>query len=157
MQDAGCRMQDARLDRNSEHIPRSLFNLERGDVEMSMSYKDLEIYQIAHKLAVDIHKMTLNLPGFEIYEEGSQIRRSSKAIPACVVEGFGRRRYKNDFIRFLVFAQASNDETKEHLDLLFETGSLQDQNQYGNFISEYENLGRKIHNFLKSVASGHLT
>ncbi len=36
------------------------------------SYKDLEIYRVSHKLAVEIHKMTLTeLPKFEIYEEGS--------------------------------------------------------------------------------------
>ena len=94
-----------------------------------MSYKNLEIYQLAHKLAVEIHKMTLGLPKFEIYEEGSQIRRSSKGVASSIVEGYGRRRYKNDFIRFLIFAQASNDETKEHLDMLFETGSLEDEHK----------------------------
>ena len=124
---------------------------------MSQSYKDLEIYQRAHRLAVDIHKMSLNLPKFEMFEEGSQIRRSSKSISTNIVEGFGRRRYKNDFVRFLVFAQASNDETKEHLDLLFETGSLGDENLYNHFLNEYENLGRKTHHFIKSVESGHLT
>ena len=122
-----------------------------------MNYESLEIYQIAHKLAVDIHKMTLGLPKFEMYEEGSQVRRSSKSIVACIVEGFGRRKYKKDFIRFLVFAQASTDETKEHLSLLSETGSLEDQKQYEKFNSEYQKLGRKIHNFIKAVESGHLT
>jgi len=35
------------------------------------SYKDLEIYQIVHKLAIEIHRMTLTrLPSFEIYEAG---------------------------------------------------------------------------------------
>ena len=124
---------------------------------MSKSYRDLEIYQLAHRLAVDVHKMTLELPKFEMYEEGRQIRKSSKGIVACIVEGFGRRQYKNDFIRFLVFAQASNDETKEHLDLLFETGSLEDEEQYKNFVHEYEKLGRKLHNFIKSVEEGHLS
>ena len=123
-----------------------------------MSYKDLEIYQIAHKLAVEIHKMTLqDLPKFEMYEEGSQIRKSSKGIVSCIVEGYGRRKYKNDFIRFLVYAQSSNDETKEHLSLLFETGSLEDQEKYQYFISEYENLGKKIHNFISAVELGHLS
>ena len=124
---------------------------------MGLTCKDLEIYQMAHKLAVDVHKMSLGLPKFEMYEQGSQIRRSSKAIAASIIEGFGRRRYKNDFINFLVFAGASNDETKEHLDMLFETGSLRDQDRYDVFILRYENLGRKIYNFLKSVESGHLT
>jgi len=46
-----------------------------------LSYKDLEIYKLSHKLAVEIHGVTLKeLPKFEMYEEGSQIRRSSKSI-----------------------------------------------------------------------------
>jgi len=54
------------------------------------SYKELEIYQLSHKLAVEIHEMSLKeLPKFEMYEEGSQIRRSSKSIPTNIVEGFG--------------------------------------------------------------------
>jgi four helix bundle protein len=59
------------------------------------SYKDLDIYKLSHRLAIEIHKMTLNkLPKFEMYEEGAQIRRSSKSIVCNIVEGFGRRRYK---------------------------------------------------------------
>ena len=45
-----------------------------------MSYKKMEIWKIARDVSVDIHYMTLNsLPKFEMYEEGSQIRRSSKS------------------------------------------------------------------------------
>lgn len=45
------------------------------------SYKDLEIYQLAYKGAVRIHRMTLQkLPKFEMFAEGDQIRRSSKSI-----------------------------------------------------------------------------
>ena len=127
-------------------------------IRMGLTCKDLEICQMAHKLAVDVHKMSLSLPNFEMYEQGgSQIPRSSRAIAASIVEGIGRRRYKNGFIKFLVFAGASNNETKEHLDMLFETGALRDQERYDVFILRYENLGRKIYIFLKSVESGHLT
>ena len=62
------------------------------------------------------------LPKFETYEEGSQIRRSSKSIATSIVEGFGRKRYQQEFIKYLTYALASCDETKEHLELLFETG-----------------------------------
>jgi len=65
------------------------------------SYRDLKIYQLAHKLAVEIHEMSLTLPKFEMYEEGAQIRRSSKSVKTNIVEGYGRRRYKADFIKFL--------------------------------------------------------
>ena len=39
------------------------------------SYRDLDIYKKAHKLAIEIHQMTLKLPKFEMYEEGSQIKK----------------------------------------------------------------------------------
>ena len=58
------------------------------------SYRDLDIYKKAHKLAIEIHKMSLKLPKFELYEEGNQIRKSSKSVKSNIVEGFGRRRYK---------------------------------------------------------------
>ncbi len=119
------------------------------------TYKDLEIYQLSHDLAIEIHKVSLSLPKFELYEEGSQLRRSAKAIPVNIVEGFGRRRYKNDFIRFLTFALASCDETKEHLKILYETEALNDNDIFDSFILRYEELGRKIHNFIKAVESGH--
>lgn len=37
-----------------------------------MSYRDSKIYQLAHRLAVELHPVTLELPRFELYEEGSQ-------------------------------------------------------------------------------------
>jgi len=76
-----------------------------------MNYKDLKIWQLARVLTVDIHRMTFrDLPKFELFEEGSQIRRSMKSIKSNIVEGYGRRRYKQDYIRFLTFAHASCDE-----------------------------------------------
>ena len=80
-----------------------------------MSYKNLEIWKLARELAVDIHKLTLNeLPKLETFEQGSQIRKSSKSVRSTIVEGYGRRRYKQEFIRFLNYAIASNDETIDH-------------------------------------------
>lgn len=114
------------------------------------SYKDLEIYRLAHKIALDIHKVSLELPKFELYEEGSQIRRSSNSISANIVEGFGRKRYRQDYIKFLVYAHATCDETKEHLELLFETKSLKDKEQYDYFMKEYIQLSKRINKFLQA-------
>ena len=68
-----------------------------------MNYKDLEVWQIARELTIKIHRMTLTLPKFETFEEGSQIRRSVKSVRSNIVEGYGRRRYKNEFIKFLIY------------------------------------------------------
>jgi len=102
-----------------------------------MSYKKLKIWQSAKELSFEVHKMTMKLPKFEFYEVGSQIRRSSKSIRSNIVEGYGRKRYKADFIRFLVYAHSSVDETRDHLDTLFETGSLTDKKVYIRISKKY--------------------
>ncbi|MCZ6777265.1 MAG: four helix bundle protein [Ignavibacteria bacterium] len=78
-------------------------------------YKKLEVYQLAHRLAVEVHKMSLGLPKHELYEQGSQIRRSSKSVSAQIVEGFSLRKNKNEFLQYLNRAYASATETLEHL------------------------------------------
>ncbi|HAB53290.1 MAG: four helix bundle protein [Ignavibacteria bacterium RIFOXYB2_FULL_35_12] len=122
-----------------------------------MNYKDLEVWQIARELSVDIHKMTLSLPKFEMYEEGGQIRRSSKSIRSNIVEGYGRRRYKNEFIRYITFAIASTDETIDHLETLWETESLNDKELFTKLLDKVNLLDKKLINFLKSVEKKHIS
>ena len=122
-----------------------------------MSYRNLEIWQLAREVVVEIHKMTLTHPKFEMYEEGSQIRRSSKSVKSTIVEGYGRRNYKSDYERYITIALASNDETIDHLENLFETGSLTDENLYNVLHSKIEILGKKINRFLQSVQNEHLS
>jgi four helix bundle protein len=123
-----------------------------------MSYKKLVIWQEARQMVLDIHKMTLNkLPQFELYEEGSQIRRSIKSVKSNIVEGYGRRRYKQDFVRFLTYALASCNETTDHLETLYETESLKDQALYQDLHKHLQTLGKKINNFIQSVEKGHKT
>lgn len=76
-----------------------------------MSYKNLEIWQEARILSIEIHELSPKLPKFEQFEEGQQIRRSVKSVRSNIVEGYGRRTYKQDFIRFMIIALASNEVT----------------------------------------------
>ena len=114
-------------------------------------YKKLEIWIMANELVIIIHRMTMNLPNFERYEEGSQIRKSIKNVKATIVEGYGRRRYKADFIKFLTYALASNDETIDHLENLFNTQSLTDKQLYAETTTKLNHLGKKINLFISGV------
>ena len=119
---------------------------------MSMKrYRDLEIYTESKRLAVLVHSISLQLPKFELYEEGSQVRRSSKAVTSAIVEGFGRRRYKADYIKHLIYAQAECDETILHLDFLFETESWKDEEKYKSLINDYDTLSKRINKFTQWV------
>jgi len=121
-----------------------------------MSYRDLEAWQLARSVAVDVHRMTLTrLPTFERFEEGSQIRRSAKSIRSNIVERYGRRRYKQEFIKPLVYALGSSDETIDHLESLFETGSLTDQSLFSDLHSRLDTLGRKLNKLIQGVEANH--
>lgn len=123
-----------------------------------MSYRDLEIWRLSRQAAIDVHRMTLrDLPRLEMHEEGGQIRRSVKSIRSNIVEGYGRRRYKQEFIRFLVFAHASCDETIDHLETLFETGSLVNEATYRDLSAQLDLLGRKLNVFIEGVERNHRT
>lgn len=121
-----------------------------------MSYKNLEVWQIAREMTVEIHKMTLKeLPSFEMYEVGSQIRRSIKSVRSNIVEGYGRRRYQQEYFRFLTFSISSNDETIDHLETLFETESLKNKEFYERTHSQLQTLGKKLNLFLQKLAASN--
>ncbi|MGE0589457.1 MAG: four helix bundle protein [Cyclobacteriaceae bacterium] len=120
-----------------------------------MSYKKLQIWQEARELSILIHEMSLRLPKFEQFEEGQQIRRSIKSVRSNIVEGYGRRAYKQDFIRFMVIALASNDETIDHLETLFETKSLSDESLFNSLHDRLGILGRKLNRFIEALNRDH--
>jgi len=113
-------------------------------------YRDLNIYQEAHRLGIAVHRFSLKLPKFELYETGSQIRRASKSVSANIVEGYGRRRYRADYVKFLVYSQASCDETNEWLtyirDIYEELAP-----EAKELLGEVDGLGRQINMFIQSV------
>jgi four helix bundle protein len=123
-----------------------------------MKYKDLEVWKKAKELVSEIHRMTLeDLPKFEMYETGSQIRRSMNSVRANIVEGYGRRCYKNDFLHFLIYAESSTDETIDHLESLYETGSLKSKEKYENLHERLVILGKMLNNLIKKVREEHRT
>jgi four helix bundle protein len=120
-----------------------------------MSYKNLEIWQMARQLSIDIHKMTLTeLPKFETYEEASQIRRSMKSVRSNIVEGYGRKKYQQEYYKHLIYAMGSNSETLDHLETLFETESLKNKVLFDKLSGQLEILGKKINLFLQAIESG---
>lgn len=121
-----------------------------------MSYKNLDIWNLSRELVVEIHEMTFNdLPVFENREEGSQIRRSIKSVKSNIVEGYGRREYKQEYIRFMIYAISSNDETIDHLETLFETKSLKNEELFNELHNKLDHLGRMINNFIKTLKKSH--
>ena len=101
--------------------------------------------------------MTLSLPKFELFEEGSQIRRSSKRVSASIVEGYALRKYKGEYLRYLYRAYGSAEETVEHLDYLWETRSVTDELAFNSLRDHCLNLNRQLFRFIQGVERQHET
>jgi len=105
-------------------------------------------------LALKIRKKSLEILHRDRFEVGDQIRRSSQDIKDAILEGYGRRRYKADFIRFLTYNQASLIEATSQAEFLNQTFPDAGWNE---IVIELELLGIKINNFTNYVESSWLT
>ena len=121
-------------------------------LKMKNSYRDLEIYQEALSIFYKIHALSLLLPKFEMYELGSQLRRSADSVATNIAEGYGRRRYKSEFIRFIIFSHASSLETLSHLEKI-NTLYPSLKKDTTDLKEKYELLSKRIHQFLVYVES----
>lgn len=113
------------------------------------SYRDLEIYTLAFDYFIEVHALSLLLPKHELFEQGSQLRRSSASIKDNIVEGYGRRVYKQDFIKFLTYAHASTLETISQLEAL--SVLYKEETRFSDYVIKYDKLGAKIFNFILYV------
>lgn len=112
-------------------------------------YKDLDVYKQAFELAKQIHQFSLKLPEYELKENGSQLRKTSSSIKNYIAEGFGRREYRDEFIRFLVYARAASESTIAQLYLIQDLHF--DKQELDELITEFTILSKRIKNFIESV------
>ena len=115
----------------------------------------IEAYRIAHALALRIESMVDKLPVPDRFDRGDQAKRSSGSVPAQIVEGYGLRKYKDQFLLYLHRALASADETKEHVDHLFEAGKLKNAAEYVGLEAECRKLSAKLGAFICGVERNH--
>ena len=99
--------------------------------------------------------MSLKLPNHELYEQGSQLRRSAASVKDNIVEGYGRKRYKQDFIKFLTYAHASLLESKSQLKAL--SILYIEIKDFEELYLKYDKLGGRIFNFIKYVENNWKT
>lgn len=89
-------------------------------------YKNLKVWQKAHKLTLEIYRVTRNFPEEEKFGIIFQIRKSSSAVSTNIAEGCGHHSQK-EFSRYLNIAAGSASETEYLLLLSYDLGYLQDE------------------------------
>ena len=85
----------------------------RNEGAPARSFEDLDVFQRAYRIALEVHQTSLKFPALEQRVLGDQVRRASKSICANIAEGFGKQRNsKVEFKRFLRIAIGSADEMR---------------------------------------------
>jgi four helix bundle protein len=84
-------------------------------------FRDLVVWQKAHRLTIELYRVTKAFPREEQYGLTSQIRRCANSIGANISEGCGRGTAR-DFARFIQIALGSASELENHLLLAADLG-----------------------------------
>jgi len=77
------------------------------------NYRNLLVWEKAHRLTLSIYKSTAVFPTEERFGLTSQMRRAAASIPANLAEGCGRRSDK-EMARFVQIAMGSGAELSYH-------------------------------------------
>lgn len=85
-------------------------------MKLLLSHKELEVYKLAYRLAMDIFVITKSFPKEERYSLTDQIRRSSRSVPANIAEAYRKRRYEKAFVAKLSDAEGEAAETQTWID-----------------------------------------
>ena len=114
------------------------------------SFEDLEVFQRAYKISLEIHKRSLEFPTVEQYGLAQQIRNASKSICADIAEGFGKRSYsKAEWIRYLKIAVGSGDEMRVWARYCLDLGYV-DERTWNTWSTEYKEITRMLQGLIKS-------
>lgn len=106
-------------------------------------HKDLKVFQLAFKLAMDIFEISKSYPKDERYSLTDQIRRSSRSVAADIAEGFRKRQYPNMFVSKLADADAEATEVQVWLDFSLDCGYLS-KDKHQELMTGYEQIGKML-------------
>jgi four helix bundle protein len=112
-------------------------------------FRNLQVWEKAHKLALDIYKATATFPKDEIYGLTSQICRSSTSIPTNIAEGCGRNS-EAELARFMSISMGSASEVEYQLLLAHDLGYLE-QETYAELHEKVIEVKRMLAGFIKTL------
>jgi len=106
------------------------------------SFEDLEVYQKLCQLHLEISIASLKFPSFEVYELGSQIRRSSNSAPANIAEGWNNR-HLNIYLEGINRGMGELEETIHHLNMADKKAYFS-RDDYEGFRGRYMEAARML-------------
>ena len=113
------------------------------------SFENLDVYQKLVQLHLEVNSLTMKFPKFEMYELGSQLRRSSNSIPANLAEGWNNN-HVTIYLEGINRALGELQETKHHLFVALRKCYLE-ESQYNNFLARYDECGKMLNGLQRAL------
>jgi four helix bundle protein len=112
-------------------------------------FEDLKVWQLSHKLSIEIAELVKSFPRDEKYDLGGQMRRSARSIPSDISEGFGRFHF-NDKLTFYERCGASLGELRNHFQEALGNKYI-DEDCYKSFFGKINEIGYLLNRMMKGV------
>ena len=113
------------------------------------SFEDLDVYRKLCDLHLEMNRLSLSFPKFELHELGSQIRRSSNSIAANIAEGWNNK-HINIYLEGINRAQGELQETKHHLYVACQKRYLSEE-AYETYLERYSECGKMLRGLARSL------
>ena len=112
-------------------------------------FRDLKVYQLAYRLAMEIFRESKSFPLEERYSLTDQIRRSSRSVAANIAEGYRKKQYPKMFVSKMGDADGEATETQVWLDFARDCGYLSPPRQ-AELTAGYEEVGRMLGSMIQN-------
>lgn len=117
---------------------------------MIKTFRDMEVWQKAHELSLEVFEITKDLPKSEDYALTSQTRSSANSVSGNIAEAFGRSTRK-DKRYFYTVSRGSAHETQNHL--LYGNGVHYFEVEITeHLVKEYDDLIHQLNKIMKSLS-----
>ncbi|MFC1813019.1 four helix bundle protein [Thermodesulfobacteriota bacterium] len=110
-------------------------------------YRDLKVYQLSYKLALQIQEITKRFRKEEKYALADQIRRSSRSVPTNIAEAWKKRRYEKAFVSKLIDCAGEAGETEVWLDFSKDFNYI-DKSMYDDLMRRYDEVNRMLYGMI---------
>lgn len=141
---------------NRRHIklaidPMQLLVFGKSIMEKTKSFTELLVWQKAHKLTLEVYRLTKDFPKEEIYGITSQIRRASISISANIAEGY-KRATRKDKARFLNISEGSLEEVRYFSILAKDLGILMENKI---LIKSIDEIAKLIYSYKRAILNSN--
>jgi len=113
------------------------------------SAKELEVYQLANELAMQIFEVSKRFPPEERYAMTSQVRRLSRSICLNLREAWAKRRYVAHFLSKLTDSDAENGETDSSIDFMLQCRYIS-ADEHKELAAKSASVGRMLGSMIRN-------